>query len=268
MYVRFLYSMVAAALFSVVSITAHAALMTNLEGYWKFENNGTDSSGNNRDLTLNGGPGFGTGLFGQALSLTGNSSQTASRGANDDAVFDFGSNDFTIQSWVNFNTLAGEQVIMEKFTGGAGPGWTLTKLSGGSQLQFFMSGIAGLNTPVLGFGTGTFHQFAVSRIGNSIDIYFDGTNVISLGSIAAIGDTSNPLLFGERQGGQNFPLNGFIDESAIWSRGLSGAEISQIYNGGQGQMLISMTTMPEPGTLAILGLGLVALGLARRKRAA
>ena len=52
----------------------------------------------------------------------------------------FGGDDFTIQLWVNFKTLDGEQVIVEKFgPGGGGPGWTLTKL-GNQNLMFHGTG--------------------------------------------------------------------------------------------------------------------------------
>ena len=38
-------------------------------GYWPFDGNGSDQSGNNRDLALVGSSVFGTGIFGRALSL-------------------------------------------------------------------------------------------------------------------------------------------------------------------------------------------------------
>jgi hypothetical protein len=104
-------------------------LQQGLIGYWPFNGNGTDQSGNGRDLGLAGGVGFAQGLFGQALDLHDNGKQYAAR-PSDDSVYDFGSSDFTVQVWVNFNTTTGrEQTLIEKWVGAAGPGWTLTKLS-------------------------------------------------------------------------------------------------------------------------------------------
>ena len=73
---------------------ASADLTADLQGYWQFNGNGNDSSGNNLDLTLFGGLGFGSGLSGQALNFPNDESMFAQR-AVDDAVFDFGLSDFT-----------------------------------------------------------------------------------------------------------------------------------------------------------------------------
>src|SRR2546423_128560 len=77
---------------------ALADLSTNLEGYWEFDGNGNDSSGNGRDLNLVGSPGFTTGLIGLALNLTGDANTYAERPGSD-AAFGFGAGDFTIQIW-------------------------------------------------------------------------------------------------------------------------------------------------------------------------
>ena len=83
--------------------TSSALLMDNLIGYWKFDNNGADSSGGSRDLGLYGGVGFDTGLFGQALDLHADANQYAMRPIND-SIYNFSTSDFTIQVWVNLNT--------------------------------------------------------------------------------------------------------------------------------------------------------------------
>src|SRR5262249_23662996 len=78
-------------------------------------------------LTLVGNPGFAPGMFGQALDLHRDPSQYAVRPISD-SVFNFGSENFTVQVWVNLNLdpSLNEQTLVEKFTGGGGPGWTLT----------------------------------------------------------------------------------------------------------------------------------------------
>ena len=106
------------------SATAHAGLATGLDAYYHLDGNGLDSSGNGLDLTLVGNPSFGPGLIGQALSLHGDNSQSATR-PGDDSVFNFGANDFSIQAWVNFNSFGSSiQTLIEKFNGPNGPGWT------------------------------------------------------------------------------------------------------------------------------------------------
>ncbi len=123
-------------------------LQTDLAAYYHLDGNGLDASGNGLNLSLVGNPSFGTGLFGEALSLQGNDSQYATR-PGDDAALNFGSSDFAIQVWVNFNQFGGrlEQTLIEKFSGQAGPGWTLTTPHGDS-LLFFGIGIPNVSAPI------------------------------------------------------------------------------------------------------------------------
>ncbi|MGZ3397463.1 MAG: hypothetical protein ACXVB2_25450, partial [Isosphaeraceae bacterium] len=100
-----------------IASVCSAGLMDGLQVYYQFDGNGNDSSGNGRNLDLFGGVGFAPGLFGQALDLHHNNSQFAQRPV-DDPVLNLSSTDFTIQTWVNFNSTDGEQTLIEKFFGG------------------------------------------------------------------------------------------------------------------------------------------------------
>ena len=86
-----------------------------------------------------------------------------------------------------------------------------------------------------------------------------------VGSAAATGiltpiNPSNPnLAIGARyEGGQYW--QGGIDNVRIYNHALSQSEL--------GFFTDNVSAVPEPGALAILGLGLAGLGYARRKRAA
>jgi hypothetical protein len=208
----------------------------NLEGYWQFDGDGVDASDNGRDLNLTGGGfGFGTGLLGQAFSLPGDESNFASR-PGDDSVFDFGANDFTVQTWVNFNTTAGEQTLIEKFVGSNSPGWTLTKTATDTIVFADATGGFSVISATQVISTGEFHQFIARRTGVNVEVFMDGQLIGAqvVAPAAAISDTTNPLLIGARDGGQNLPVDGLIDEVAIWSRGLSNEEIAANFNGGDG----------------------------------
>jgi VCBS repeat-containing protein len=222
---------------ATVTITVRdpAALAAGLIGYWPFDGSGADRSGNARDLTLYGGVGFGDGLFGQALQMTGDNSQYAARPV-DDAAFDFGGNDFTIQLWVNFNSTSGEQVLIEKFNGGEGPGWTVTKL-GGNVIQVYANN--SVNSPQQTISVNTWHHTVVRKLGSQLDVYFDGLPLVQSATFSAFSDTSRPLLIGKRNDGdgRNFAVDGRIDEVAIWDRALSNADIAALYNNGVGTML-------------------------------
>ncbi len=222
--------------------SARAALTDGLLGYWPFNGNAADMSGNGRDLQLFGGAGFGPGLIGQALALPGNSSSYAQRPVSD-PVFDFGSSDFTIQAWFNFSINYREQTLVEKFTGCCGGGWTLTT-PGGSDLQFYSQPVIVLNAGEA-FTIGVWHQAIVRRSGSTIDMFFDG-NLVATGTASGpLPSSPNPLLIGKRnpQDGRDFSVDGSLDEIAIWGRAVSNAEIAELYNGGQGMALAIPVTI-------------------------
>ena len=205
-------------------------------GYWQFEGDGKDSSGNGRDLTLQGGIRFAPGLSGLALDCTGDPAKYAERTV-DDQVFDFGSGDFTIQAWVNHDTTSGEQPIIEKFHGTRGPGWTLTRLPD-DQLQFFALDYAVINTEPLIFSPQTWCQVVVRRRGPDIAIFVNhqlfayvSYPEMYMDPNGSISDATDGLLVGRRNlaDGRAFVMNGRIDEMAIWNRALSDAELSTLW---------------------------------------
>jgi concanavalin A-like lectin/glucanase superfamily protein len=71
-------------------------------------------------------------------------------------------------------------------------------------------------------------------------MFFDGNLVSSGNASGALPTSTNPLLIGKRnpQDGRDFSVNGSLDETAIWDRALSDAEIAQIWNGGNGTPLV------------------------------
>jgi hypothetical protein len=171
---RSLRSILVCFLFSIISKPLQA--QTGLIGYWPFDGNGTDQSGNSRNLTLVGSPPFVTGLFGQAVSLDGTGNMYAQRPV-DDSVFDFAARDFTVSVWVKFNTTANEQVLIEKFTGVAGPGWTLTKLTT-QELRFAAPPVITMTTGALNISTGVWHNFIITRLSDNFKLYFDSKLIL------------------------------------------------------------------------------------------
>ncbi len=237
---------------------AKADLADALQGYWQFEGSGADGSGFGRDVALNGVAGYDTGLFGQALNLPWDPDAYAYRPV-DDQAFDFGAGDFTIQTWVNYNSLYGEMVLVEKFTGAGGPGWTLSKLNGDAY-HFYAAGMGSISSPAQTISLGEWHHVVAVREGDTLELFFDNDKIASgTGFSGAISDTSKGLLIGQRDGpSQDFRMDGRLDEIAIWTRALGETEIETLYNDGAGLII------PEPAALCLLGLG--SLAVLRRGR--
>lgn len=244
-----------ALLLAVLFVPAALAdIDTGLVAHWTFDGSGNDIAGSAYNLTLVGNPSFGAGRFGQALQLNGANTQYAVRPIND-AVFNFGASDFTIQIWADFTTHFTEQTLIEKFTGGGGPGWTFTT-PGCTQFYAAPTGFAQGCYPI---PVGEWEQYVVERSGNSLLIYVDGNLLVTGSVFGALPVSSNPLLIGRRDAGdgRNFNVNGSLDEAAIWDRALTQAEIQYLYD--------NPVPTPEPATLLLFVSGAGA-GLLRRLR--
>ncbi|MGY2884569.1 Ca2+-binding RTX toxin-like protein [Bradyrhizobium sp. USDA 4524] len=201
---------------------------------WTFDGTAADISGYGRNLTLNGGASFATGLSGQALSLDGAKASGAIL-STAPAAFDLAANDFTIQVWTKFNDLSHESVLIEKWTNDSGPGWTFTRLDDG-RLQFYAAGVAILTTGPLPIDTGVWHQFVAERSGDTFSIFLDGALVMSGTGSGAIIASPAPLLLGGRNAGdpRNFTVDGEIDNVVILNHAWSSEEVAGNWNGGAG----------------------------------
>src|SRR6185295_12034576 len=197
---------------------AFGALGDGLEGYWRFENNGLDSSNAGRDLSLVGGAGFSTGLLGNALDLHRNNAQSATRPTSD-ASFNFGGGAFTVQVWANFTssvaTNGQSETLIEKFFSSNGPGWSL-ETSGGNGIQHI--GLHTVTDPAISaavtIAPATWHHIVVTRSGGLEQLYYDGSQVASLAVANSIGTNTVPLLIGKRNNisnNQDHSVDGRLD---------------------------------------------------------
>lgn len=111
---------------------------------------------------------------------------------------------------------------------------------------------------------GSWHMIVATYTGGtngSRDIYWDGALVASFnGSVDASAkvDSFN-IGYSTVFPGRDF--NGMIADVAVWNTQLSATQVSSIYTG-------TSTTIPEPATLGLLGVGLAFVGVLRRPRRA
>lgn len=227
--------------------TPAEGLREGLIGYWPFEGNGRDESGQTagaRPLNLQTGVQFTQGPLGQALDFTRDVNKFASRPV-DDSNFDFGDSDFTIQIWASFRGTWEVRTLVEKFKGRSGPGWSISVLESHA-LEFFANpGVVLTGSPVL---DDKWHHYVVRRMSEPdpntnqptkiCRMFYDGKSVQHAVSLTALSPAQEqPLLVGKRNdppGVGSFPMDGGLDELAIWNRGLSDKEISDLFNNGNG----------------------------------
>jgi hypothetical protein len=230
---------------------ARADLRDGLISYWPFDGNGTDASGSDRDLTLQGQVGFASGRFDQALDMHKNQNTYALR-LVDDAAYDFGANNFTIQTWVQYYSTNTEQVLIDKYTGEGG--WTLTKLD--SNAYRFHADSA-FTTPSQTIATNVWHHLISRRSSGQLQIWRNGSSILTA-SIGTIANSAEPLHIGRRNPVElrDFSMNGRLDEVAIWNRALTDNEIAFLYNGGLGNPVIPV---PEPSATVFVVCALLGL---------
>jgi len=109
-------------------------------------------------------------------------------------------------------------------------------------MHFFAEPAGSMTSPSIFVSGLEWHQIVVRKSGPLMEMFYDNA-VIASGSAGAIPATSAPLLLGRRDGSQEFPFLGRMDEIAIWNRSLNAGEIAQLYNNGNG---LQLTVVPEP----------------------
>ena len=225
----------------ILPLSAHAALTTNVVSYWKLDGNSNDASSTNNgtDHTISYNTTYGK--INQGALFDGSSSyiQTA------DAYEYSGLSTMTITAWVKL-TDAGNDVIFTK-------GTYVSSLYHWSYLFAVDGGYDSLTIyPYDGDGTtvifadntklvndGNWHFVAVSFQGSTaVNFYVDGINVKTLTTSVPANSAVNTYTgsIGSDNNSQfaKSYYKGDIDEVGLWSRVLSGAEITQLYNAGCG----------------------------------
>src|SRR5262245_64078688 len=84
---------------------------TAMTGWWPGDGNTTDLVAG-RNAVLQDNATFGAGQVGQAYQLDGSGDYAS---VAHDAAFNAGTGDLSVDFWVNFNSTAGEQVMVEKY---------------------------------------------------------------------------------------------------------------------------------------------------------
>lgn len=206
------------------------ALTDNITNYWKFD----ESSGNavgavgGVNLTNNGSISYGTGKINNGAVFNNDNSKVFTS-ASTLSLGTAGSFSF----WVN-PTLGDGGYVLD---GTNGDRYIFYINSDGS--YFYHIDNTSIGTSASGkFTGGAWHHVVVtwdnSLGSNKEAVYINGA--LDRNDNVSVGSSTTTLYVGNRYsntGGQD-ALAGTIDELGVWSRALSGSEVTSLYNGGAG----------------------------------
>ncbi len=224
----------------------------HLIGWWPG-NDTTDDVIGDRDGDLIGDAQFATGKVASAFAFDGDGDWVDVPDSAE--AFNFGTGDFTVDLWVRFNDLSGEQILVEKWVqkfDAPSFGWTITKLDD-DHIGFAMESAeqgGSVDTDPLDLATGVWYQFAFVRTSGESLIYMNGELIasnqvaetpIDVDSAATLkfGHRGNPLDTPGSEDERNFYLNGGIDEVEIFDAALTASDIQAIWAAGSSGKCLS-----------------------------
>jgi hypothetical protein len=191
-----------------------------LVGWWPFNGNANDESGNGNNGTVNGAT-LSSDRFGvsnKAYSFNGvnNTITTLNQVIPKNQSF-------TISLWVNPNNVNGlQEFISQNFN----PSAFYVGMNGGN----LRCGDLWQSTGVLISALNWQHITIVRKLNLDVFVYMNNSLQASLGSDISIGGSNtDPLVFGKQYGGNAEFFNGFLDDVGIWNRALTQQEITNLY---------------------------------------
>jgi len=236
------------ALGIVLTSTANAA-DPNLMGWWKFDGDALDSSGNERHGTLNGSPTFGPGVYGEALEFDGDDyvSIDGYKGV-------LGTHAFSITAWVKTtNTAIGQIVHWGTHSGGQRVEFRIN--SNRLRISHGDGNVQG-NTDLT---DGEWYHVAVTVIDNAtassgdVTFYVDGQDDTMESTDPdgwdIVANATLDVTIGWRPTQQDRPFIGPIDDVRIYDRVLTQEEIQAIMQGGGEAYPFALGPYPADGAL-------------------
>ena len=215
------------------------ALTDNIVSYWKLDGNSTDSHGSNNGTDTSITYSAGNGKIVQGGGFNGTTSLIYSQSASFDF---FGTANLTQSFWIKVSSL-----------GIAGNFYGISMIQEGTNVTIYDKGIQLLNNgSILFYGydgavkkatsatgvivVGTWYHITGTYDGTNLKIYVDGDLKATTACSSTYNFTNPRLVFSHvtTVGGNNKFFNGAIDEVGLWSRALSAAEVTSLYNAGVG----------------------------------
>ena len=198
------------------------ALTDNLLAFYKLDDT-NDSSGYNRTLTNNGNVSFASGKIGNAAVFDGTNSL-------EKAPFNIGQN-FTVSFWANLNEVIDYGWLLLQYGGFC----IYTRQDGSIEVGDAMSWNFATASGVV--ETGVWKHYCLS-VSNGVGTLYANNSVLGNSEGNApldLTDTGDrPFGIGGESVSNNGYINGSMDAVGVWNRGLSQAEVAELYNNGTG----------------------------------
>jgi len=134
------------------------------------------------------------------------------------SLFDFGTGQFTIECWVNFNVLSGNIILFDTYTSAAaGGGYQLYWRGTGTSITFYANGVVVAQSSFTGHVTGTWYHIACTRDSSgTVRIFVDGTSYASASYTSSITmATTGKAALGLQFSTSTNDFNGYIDDLRI-----------------------------------------------------
>ncbi|NTW32250.1 MAG: LamG domain-containing protein [Bacteroidetes bacterium] len=204
------------------------SLTTGLVGYWKLDetsgNNPVDAIGNNNLINTNSTP-FVAAKINNGASFTASSSQKFQKSSSIGLPV---TGDFSLQCWYKGASPVGDGLFGYGLSQSYGTWRTILVVSG---CAYFGGYSVDLNSNYT-ITDGNWHHIVVTGASGAGTIYVDGISR-NTGSFSGLTSAGTTLSIGVRPD-NNYYITALIDECAIWSRALTAAEVTSLYNSGNG----------------------------------
>lgn len=231
------------------------ALTDNIINYWKLDGDSVDvvSANNGVDTTITYSSG--NGKINQGAGFNGTTSKIVLSAITMPT-------DLTISAWCKFADLVNSRCIFgDSNTLETSLWWFLIRNPGKISFQWSSSGLddRGYQSNDNVITDGNFHHVVVTQVGTGAPIFYLDGSSITVNAWFSDGAATKPTGQGSEIGGSGLDLtrffNGAIDEMGIWSRAISSAEVTSLYNGGAGLAYPFSSGAPITRLFNLLGVG-------------
>lgn len=233
------------ALFAAMITTSQAQnfLTNGLVGYWPFNGNANDASGNNLNGTINGAT-LTADRFGRTASAYGFNGINNSISINSSPSLQLATN-LTISFWMKFtNNGAGGMIICK---GNGESAYSVGGTPGGIGFNHQNVNNMVLSQPS---PSNVWFQMVCTMNGTNARIYFNGQlNKVGIGE--TLGTGTGALTIGMINSAQPSYFAGLLDDFRIYNRALSSNEVAQLYSVEKGNVNIHKAVYVDTGGLAV-----------------